>query len=239
MNKITWPPQYTLRRNPRTKRISFKVSLRHGLEIVIPQRCALRHVDLALEEARDFIEKQLARVHTKREQANATPLPDKLIFPATLETWPITYRQTDAPPRLTRRQQQLTLTGDCHALARVQSSLRTWIKKHAKKRLNPWLRALSEQHNLPINRITIRDQHTRWGSCSEEKNINLNYKLLFLPQPLATHILLHELCHTRHLNHSQSFWNLLETLDPNFQANKQQAKKASDHVPLWLELKSD
>lgn len=68
------------------------------------------------------------------------------------------------------------------------------------------LSLLSKQHNFSFNRVTFRCQKTKWGSCSAKNNINLNVSIVFLPAPLQDYILLHELCHIRHKNHSKNFW---------------------------------
>ena len=69
---------------------------------------------------------------------------------------------------------------------------------------------LSKHHNFSFNRITFRCQKTKWGSCSAKNNINLNVNIAFLPAPLQDYILLHELCHIRHKNHSRNFWSELD-----------------------------
>ena len=64
----------------------------------------------------------------------------------------------------------------------------------------------SNKYNLPYNRAVFRCQKTRWGSCSDKKNINLNINIAFLPKKLQDYILLHELCHTKIKNHGRKFW---------------------------------
>ena len=88
-------------------------------------------------------------------------------------------------------------------------------KEEAKDKLGKRLSELAMEHNFQYNRISIRNQKTRWGSCSSKNNISLNKKLLHLPDQLIDYILLHELVHTRVKNHSQDFWNELETVVPN------------------------
>lgn len=68
----------------------------------------------------------------------------------------------------------------------------------------------SRQFNFSFNRITFRCQRTKWGSCSAKNNINLNINIAFLPAHLQDYILLHELCHLRHRNHSKRFWSELD-----------------------------
>ena len=74
---------------------------------------------------------------------------------------------------------------------------------------------LAQLHKFVYNRVSIRKQKTRWGSCSTKININLNANLLHLPSDLMDYVLLHELVHTRVKNHSKDFWDELETVVPN------------------------
>ena len=116
----------------------------------------------------------------------------------------------------------------------LQSKI-SWIKKHLHKieqqeKLQPTpilsdeelikaqeylfsrLDYFSNKHNLPYNRVVFRCQKTKWGSCSEKKNINLNINIAYLPKELQDYILLHELCHTKIKNHSKQFWASLDKL---------------------------
>ena len=74
---------------------------------------------------------------------------------------------------------------------------------------------LAQLHKFVYNRVSIRKQKTRWGSCSSKDNINLNMNLLHLPSELMDYVLLHELVHTRVKNHSKDFWDELDTIVPN------------------------
>lgn len=71
---------------------------------------------------------------------------------------------------------------------------------------------LAKRHSLSVSQVKISKSRTRWGSCSHKKNINLSYYLMLLPQKLIDYVILHELAHTIELNHSEAFWDLLDTL---------------------------
>lgn len=88
-------------------------------------------------------------------------------------------------------------------------------RKEAREILIKRLEKLSEATGLSYNRVFIKNQKTLWGSCSSRKNINLNIKLLSLPKHLMDYVILHELVHTRILNHSKLFWDSLEKLLPD------------------------
>jgi len=85
-------------------------------------------------------------------------------------------------------------------------------RKKARESLVQRLDELSQKFGLPYNRVFVRNQKTRWGSCSAKKNINLNVNLVRLPPELMDYAIVHELAHTKELNHSPAFWNFLERL---------------------------
>jgi len=99
---------------------------------------------------------------------------------------------------------------------KVQSAIKKGIEfamKHEAKRYLPLrLHELAQKYNLSYKRLTIRDPKTRWGSCSSDDNISLSLQLLRLPPYLIDYVILHELAHTVHKNHSREFWNFLETI---------------------------
>lgn len=91
-----------------------------------------------------------------------------------------------------------------------QTELPKINKNHAKIDLISQLKFLADKYNFSYNKVSIRNQRTRWGSCSGRNNINLNINLVRLPQELQNYVLLHELVHTKIKNHSKKFWNELD-----------------------------
>ena len=83
-------------------------------------------------------------------------------------------------------------------------------KVKARKKLTSRLHYLAEKHGFTYNKVTIRNQKTRWGSCSHKNNISLNMKLVLLPDEMVDYVILHELVHTRIHNHSKKFWSELD-----------------------------
>lgn len=80
-------------------------------------------------------------------------------------------------------------------------------------------------YNFKFNKINIRNQKTRWGSCSRKGNLNLSYKIVHLPERLADYIIVHELCHLGEFNHSDRFWKLVERAIPDYTERRRELKK--------------
>lgn len=94
----------------------------------------------------------------------------------------------------------------------LQKVIEEALRRNAKITLPPRLYVLAEQHRLPYKSVKINSSRGRWGSCSATKAINLSYFLVLLPPHLIDYVLLHELCHTREMNHGDRFWELLNGL---------------------------
>jgi predicted metal-dependent hydrolase len=92
------------------------------------------------------------------------------------------------------------------------------LRALAHDELGPRLRALAADHGLPVSGLTIRNQRSRWGSCSRSGRIALNYRLVQMPPSVSDYVLLHELMHLKEQNHSRRFWRLVESACPDFRA---------------------
>lgn len=93
-----------------------------------------------------------------------------------------------------------------------QYDIRNIDRRKAKAYLTARINYLAEKYGFEFNRLFIRNQRTRWGSCSSKDNISLNMKLVFLPVRLQDYVILHELVHTREKNHGKKFWNEMDKL---------------------------
>jgi predicted metal-dependent hydrolase len=90
-----------------------------------------------------------------------------------------------------------------------QADLSRWYRHFAREHLAARIRELSAQHRLPYKRLFVRSQRTKWGTCSTRGNVSLNWQLILAPKNVCDYVVLHELMHTKVLNHSHRFWVLL------------------------------
>ena len=167
------------------------------------------------------------------------PLPDEIYLPALEERFVVGYRKTASQSVQARSNGNgmLTVSGRIEDGREVILGLRRWLVRHARASLVPWLDELSAQAGLPFGVVSVRGQRTRWASCSSKANINLNYRLLFLPPDVVRYILNHELCHTVHLNHSRKFWSMVASMEPDYRVFNSLAKKGMEEVPGWAKGK--
>lgn len=234
---MSWPPSYTITVSQRAKNVYLKISPEHGLVCVVPKRYDQRQLHALIESKRRWIEKHLQH-HQTTKPINKR-LPSKVTLRAANRHWQVNYIPLAAKLKLIEiADSELTIYGDITDKSACRRLLIQWTKAQAKKILGNELQHLSQKTKLNYNDISIRDQKSRWGSCSAEGNISLNYKLLFLPHELMQHILIHELCHTKHLNHSKHFWKLVCKHDPHYHEHNKQLKTADKYIPGWAQPQS-
>lgn len=140
----------------------------------------------------------------------------------------------DATIELQQTDHTLTFVGPIKTWEDCKPLFNRWLTAQSQLYLEPWLKKLSHDSGLKYQNLAFRGQKTLWGSCSNKKNINLNYKLLFLPARLARYVLVHELCHTVHLDHSQRFWSLVARYEPDYRRLKKELRQAECYLPEWM-----
>ncbi len=229
---------YTVRVSQRARFVRLYVSPAKGLEIVVPRGFNCKHLPDVLERKSAWIERALERVRPHREQLLAVSewhLPERIHFRAVDLEWEVRLRWTTAK-RLSinyHRPGQIELQGPVDDAALAGSVLGRFLVVQAERYLPPLLASLSRSTGLHYNRVSIRRQRSRWGSCSARGSISLNAALLFLPYHLTRYVLVHELCHTVHLNHSQRFWALVGEHCPEYRSAEREMRGARDYVPRW------
>ena len=114
------------------------------------------------------------------------------------------------------------------------TALKRWLAAVARAELEPQLQALSVSTGNPFARMQVRGQRTCWGSHSSSGTISINYCLLFLAPPLVRYLMIHELCHGRHMNHSRRYWRYVEKFEPDYRRLDKALTDAWNQVPVWL-----
>lgn len=105
--------------------------------------------------------------------------------------------------------------------------LEQWYREQAHDVLIKMTDNYAKVMHLKVNQIHIKDQKTRWGSCSSKHNLNYNYRLVMAPKPVIEYVVIHELCHMIHMNHSVDFWHEVEKMQPNYKQYRRWLKEHS------------
>lgn len=113
---------------------------------------------------------------------------------------------------------------DAAIIAEVRSHMRTILRKEAKAHLPKRIAHLAATHGYTFSSLRFTHASSRWGSCNSQQAISLNIALMNLPFELIDYVLLHELAHTKHLNHSTAFWNEVARTDPAYTEHRRQLK---------------
>ena len=206
-------------RSARTRRISISARPFHPLKVTLPVYESFGRAERFLEEKEKWIHKTLEKIRKLEDQY--TLFSEDTRFHTHEHELKIERSDVEIPKvSLSDRKILVRLPdeSDIHS-PEIQEMIRWGIqaawRKEAKKYLPVRMDELSSKHQLPYNRVTIKNNRSRWGSCSQKNNINLSLHLMRLPDHLIDYILLHELAHTLHRNHGRQFWRTLEKICPN------------------------
>jgi len=241
---------YTIRESKRAKKLQLSVSPIGNVEVVVPAGTDRGQIPVFIARHEAWIKQSLKRIQQYRGSIPDEALPNRIEFQATQQCWQVGYQMGDHyVGRENRVRESLNKTLCCaqdtdavveHLLqlslkneSDVLPLLRDWLTSKAKQTLIPWIHQVSSETALPFKSVTIRAQKTRWGSCSSRKSINLNRALLFLKPRIVRYVLVHELCHTRHLNHSAAYWDLVRRYEPEYRALDAALNRATYLIPRW------
>lgn len=229
-------PNYTIRRSKRAKRINIRLCPDRGLELIIPIRSSENAALEFLYQQKNWLLKHQELLQPK---PIITELPKEILLLAFEKAWKIRYETVSGYKKIKLLQlpNEIVLYGEKLELEKCLIELKQWLYMIAEKEFYRWLKQLSECYQLPFQSLSIRNQSTRWGSCTPEKNISLNVKLMFLPRSITEYVLIHELCHTRYLDHSIKFWRLVASFVPDYKNQVRQLKQIKQtDFPSWMRV---
>lgn len=222
--------------NPRARRVLVKLIPGRGLEVVTPNRFDPALVPGILEEKRPWIERTRDRMLAAGIDLSGAPpqLPADIDYRAIERTVRVDYLDRPGRVRVTENAARLLVAGPAADREALLDGLRRYTVKKAREAFLPWLDRASRRAGLEYAALRVRRQRTRWGSCSSRGTISLNAKLLFLPPSLVDHLLLHELCHTRHMNHSPAYWACVAGYEPDYKRLEAEVGRGNRYVPTWF-----
>ena len=234
---------FKLFRVPRRRHVHVMVNDEGHLEVRAPWRFSLDEARAAIQEHRAWVlgalESTRSRVRMRPQLVSGTELPllgEPLRLRVRVDAQLSLFDAADAASRrlgaVERRGRELAVEVRAAEPSAVRRLLERWFREQACERLPERLEPLSEGLGVRYSRVTVRAQRTRWGSCSSQGSISLNWRLVLLPTRLCDYVLVHELAHLEEMNHSPAFWALVARLVPDYRLRRRELEAAARALPL-------
>lgn len=208
-----------VRRSDKARRLSMRMDTDLVLRVTVPRRCSERRVSEFLEDQRRWVFKAYTQLHRKKRKS-----------------FSLSFGHGDSIPFLGEWYTLEVLPGSSGSVEVLDDVIRVWASqgnsKLVRSKLLRFYRAKAREVisesvayyarllGLQYANITIRDQKTRWGSCSSNGNLNFSYRLVMTPIKILEYVVVHELCHLVHMNHSKKFWGLVSTVIPDYKERR-------------------
>ena len=199
----------------RSKRKTLSLTINENAELVIraPLRLSIKKIQDFVNEKESWINRKQAIIENQIKDAASNQ--NKLLYLGSL--FPININQSATKGLIFTGEEFISNSIEPNPLS---LSIKKWYKKKFREIAIPRVTYFARQHNLMVNQVRIKNQKTMWGSCSSKNNINLNYLLLMAPMKVIDYVIIHELVHTIHRNHSNDFWSSVESIMPDYKEHK-------------------
>jgi predicted metal-dependent hydrolase len=220
-----------VRISSRARNLKIQIYPHGGVEIIAPKRALPADIEAFVAENREWIHKTRSQFRALRPPEPT--LPDLIQLHATSET--LRTHFTVGPTTKCKEQDGLlNIVAPQLSPELCWPLLRNWLKKKGKQHLVATTFRLADQIGLYPAAVHICLQRTRWGSCSAFGTLSLNAAVLLRPPEEMRYVIIHELCHLRHMNHSKRYWKLVESHIPNYRKIEQTLDAAWQTSPRWL-----
>jgi predicted metal-dependent hydrolase len=230
-------PGIAVRESARARRLSIKVYPRGRVEVIVPRRTRPAEVASFVTENRGWIERA-RESFASRHPVESSALPGTIELHALGRSLRVSYRRNPALDKVRYRLAGglLALTGNTTNHDMCLAAIKRALASIAREAFARDLMTQSRLTGIAYETMHIRAQRTCWGSRSSSGTISLNLCLLFLRPALVRYLMIHELCHGRHMNHSKRFWQLVGRFEPEYRELDRELTDCWQVVPAWLGL---
>jgi predicted metal-dependent hydrolase len=224
---------YRIRRSDRARRARIVVD-GDGVEVIVPRRMALRHVEPFVAEKQPWIERTLERYEAARRETPAAALADGGSVPYLGERLELSVRveRGRTRPHVARRGERLIVKVAQDDRASIEDALERWYRKRAREEVTVRLDYATARAGTNWTRLSIRGQRTRWASCSQDGAMSFNWRLLLAPAEILDYVVEHEVAHLEVLDHSDRFWRLLGSRCPEYREHERWLKRNGHTLSL-------
>ncbi|PIZ71648.1 hypothetical protein COY07_04550 [Candidatus Peregrinibacteria bacterium CG_4_10_14_0_2_um_filter_43_11] len=205
----------TFRHSIRARRLRMQIDQSGHVMVTIPRGVPEKTVRQFVHDQEGWIEKRLSKINSHND-SHPTPIyaeGDRFYYLGEPVTLSIEQKPV-AKPRVLVRDDQLIVRLFSPQATAIKKAVQAFLKHKAGEVIHDRLEFWNEHYQLEYKRVTFRNQKTRWGSCSRQKNLNFNWRLAMAPIEVIDYVVVHELCHLRQMNHSPRFWALVAQTIP-------------------------
>ena len=231
---------YVFKRMPRRRHVHILVNDQGTIEVRAPWRFSVSKARDVMRENAQWVVRTLEGVRERLAQrprlvtGTRLPLLDESLQ---LEVRPRAQIDLfdDARPRrgrVNRTGMMLRVSPASLGEAELRALLESWYRREAADRLAARIEHFAPRLGVRPSKLTIRGQRSRWGSCSGTGTVSLNWRLMMVPGALADYVVVHELCHLRHMDHSPDFWAMVSCEIPDYRERRRRLDAMQRHLPL-------
>lgn len=196
-----------------------QISRGSNLELVLPRGYELSDAEKFIKQKSGWISKHLRPKEKKDEKFLLFGMEIKIV-----QAYELFTRQH----KLSFEKNELRIVSPEGSRIDLSKLYNIWLRNFAKRYLPERTNDLADKYGFKINKVTVRNQKTRWGSCSVRGNLSFNFNLVQYKKEIIDYVILHELCHLKEMNHSKKFWLLVEKICPDYKILRKELKKDSN-----------
>ncbi|MFW6235325.1 MAG: M48 family metallopeptidase [Desulfovibrionales bacterium] len=226
--------EYSVRTSTRCKRILLKISPTHGVEVVVPKGVSHAKAHVVVQNRKEWIENRLERFRARGLPCGRSiPVPHRIDLPSVGRRVRVEHHPGKGRSRVREHGDIVQVFSEEGESGAWKHLLMKWLKTQGRVHLVDWVQTVADETGLRYTSVRIGAQRTRWGSYSAKGTVSLNCRLLFFPAELVRYVLVHELCHSLHPDHSPRFRARLESLISHSRDLEQELKQSWRYVPAW------
>jgi predicted metal-dependent hydrolase len=207
---------YTVKRSSRAKHVRLEVRAKTGLTIVIPCSHSIEEITDLLRKKRRWILGKLAEYGKAQSTAAEKKLKNGGSIPYLGRHLKVVEQHNPGKAVSVRLEKNRLLVNLGSRNGHLNLIMEWWYRQQAEKLIKKRADELCSLLGVTYGRLSIRRAKTRWGSCSRKGNLNFNWKLLMVPEPVIDYVVIHELAHLKEMNHSKNFWKLVDKYCPQW-----------------------
>jgi len=216
--------QYAVKRSSRAKHARLEVGAATGLTVVIPGSYKINDIPDLLRKKERWILDALAKYVKGHPVTEGTEPASGNFIPYLGRRLKVVTRYDSGTVTGVKLEKNRLLVDLDSRNGRLNLVLEWWYRQQAEKLIKKRVDELCPRMGITYGRLTVREARTRWGSCSQKGNINFNWKLMMVPEPVIDYVIIHELAHLKEMNHSKDFWKLVAEHCPQWRKHRKWLK---------------